>query len=678
MEKFISTTIDVENGLMFINPLNIVKLNLVEILSSIIDSKFHQSSNLFYQDIKLINYLRNNSLIPPTEIYSIDLKLITSLRKYHYIYDELINLKFFSNNNDEKLNIIYQLSSYYSILAIQESKLDIENLKKAAIYFQYSAGYLNSLDQNSSNWISLLMLIQSQEIYLKIAIIDNLKFSVLLKLSNQISDYYSQIYKLNPNSYFNLKSIYFKLITYNLYSKICHNDKKLNDQLIYLHECNILINKFNHLLNNIDNKYSSLLQDFENLKIEILNNLNNYSSININDIILPQKIKKLPMILLAKPLLPNNKEFQNTFEIFNNTLLPLNLVNEILEFQNRFNDFINLEIKIPVNLLNDKLNESLNIYNLKFENQIKTQLNLEIPENLLTFRNKLLQFNNIIGLEEKINVINSLKLNCRHKLNSIWDLLKNQIEFENENLISQWHENLNSIENDEKGGVLINTFKIYENYLVESNKSDKLILTQFNDLKPFLTIYDDLNNLKDYLPDSNLFILNPSLESIITNMNQIKNSLTSLFQERVSFLEKVNKKSLKINFVDLYKDKNSNNNNNDNENEISDIFKHEILKFDREIDYISKTKLNQEILIKKFNSFCDEFKNLNKNLKISPERANSINVLHLTFNGYFDILENLNQSHQFYQNLLDNLEVKSILLNEFLNKRNEKIKKLIT
>ena len=112
------------------------------------------------------------------------------------------NLKF------ELMNILYNLASLYSQLAINTPRGNTEGLKTAANYFSLAAGVLSHLqtavlpelrmsdppedmDADTLESLTQLMLAQSQECFWQKAVVDGYKDASIAKLATRVSDLYN-------------------------------------------------------------------------------------------------------------------------------------------------------------------------------------------------------------------------------------------------------------------------------------------------------------------------------------------------------------------------------------------------------------------------------------------------------------------------------------------------------
>jgi programmed cell death 6-interacting protein len=111
----------------------------------------------------------------------------------------------------EKVGVLFNIAALQSaIAAVQSNAESDEGLKKAAIFFQQSAGIFNHLKSSAPalgqeptpdlnpetlNVLSNLMLAQAQEIFVFKAIKDGMKDLIIAKLSNQAVDMYGDVLK---------------------------------------------------------------------------------------------------------------------------------------------------------------------------------------------------------------------------------------------------------------------------------------------------------------------------------------------------------------------------------------------------------------------------------------------------------------------------------------------------
>lgn len=113
-----------------------------------------------------------------------------------------------NNLKYELMNILYNLASLYSQLAVAQSRTGTEGLKTAAGYFSSAAGVLqhmqkevlpelrmsdppDDMDANTLESLTQLLLAQSQECFWQKAVMDGYKDAIIARLAARVSDLYS-------------------------------------------------------------------------------------------------------------------------------------------------------------------------------------------------------------------------------------------------------------------------------------------------------------------------------------------------------------------------------------------------------------------------------------------------------------------------------------------------------
>lgn len=113
-----------------------------------------------------------------------------------------------NNLKYELMNVLYNLASLYSQLAISTSRANTDGLKTAANYFSQAAGVLSHLkttvlpelrmsdppedmDEHTLESLTQLLLAQSQECFWQKAVMDGYKDASIAKLAARVSDLYN-------------------------------------------------------------------------------------------------------------------------------------------------------------------------------------------------------------------------------------------------------------------------------------------------------------------------------------------------------------------------------------------------------------------------------------------------------------------------------------------------------
>lgn len=227
-----------------------LRLDLRKELSDLIESITYQSSSFFEDDLTKIAALRER--VCDSEVSEGKLLAL----KQYYVYLEGLCEKFPDNQIQftwfqtlsqkscasaqysikfEMLNVLYNIGSIYSLLAMDSNDGSTNALKKLCIYFQKSAGCFQYIvqhlqetkepvfDQNTGLALTELMLAQAQECFWFKAVRDSHKDSLISRLAQQTADYYEKAFLYSKKSelirsdwtdHLSSKSMHFKAVAF--------------------------------------------------------------------------------------------------------------------------------------------------------------------------------------------------------------------------------------------------------------------------------------------------------------------------------------------------------------------------------------------------------------------------------------------------------------------------------
>lgn len=662
-----------------------VNVSIRDGVLNIIDEKYHQSSSQFKTQLDPIDDLRDK-----IKSNVINLNSIVILKRYFNFICQLeekfpqgIEFSWFNSLNDsstltknksfrfEKIMIIYQISSMYSNLALNEIEL-----KTIGVYFQYSAGCLEliindfelngeiegiDLTLNSIKSLYYLTLSQSQEIYWLKAKNDSIRDTVLIKLSKQISIFYEKSYEFSKISdqfnskwcnYLQVKALHFESSTLFRYSQYLSCKGKFGDEISYLKQADLILNNQpNECLND------EVLQDSKNLQIEIEKRLK--IAERENDLIHLQEIpdfndfKTIPNASLAKPVIPREltdeylKENKD-LKIFD-LLVPISVIEKCETFKMELNEYITLELFESIQYIISDVDNFLN------ESQVHSQLDSIIPQNIpetiIQCQYRIFENGSADKIINKMNKLNGLRVKCKNELDLIMDRVEKRAP---------------PIEDDKNYNLLLKNFRTFQQYIIQSEKGDLTINKQIEDLKPFLDLFKSIESLNEFLPNPDIENFNPELIHCVGKLKTIINEFNQLKDQCMKLRDSINLKLIKLNNEMMNEAINGFNKSNEV------ILNNEMLttymnKFDPEVSKMNEIKSIESNTKLDFNSSFQRFLTLKSNLIISKEREDALNVLNSTFNGYFEIVNNLNQGFEFYLNLQGRIKQEETTFNEYLN-----------
>ncbi|KAJ3488961.1 hypothetical protein NLG97_g6089 [Lecanicillium saksenae] len=203
-----------------------VHLSLATTIRQYINAKYDQHPDMFRPDLEAIDVLRNDAInvrephssgIKKLQAYAAQLVWIggkfpidigAEFTWYPALGYNTERPMVRNNLKYELMNVLYNLASLYSQLAINTSRSNTDGLKTAANYFSQAAGVLShmktsilpelrmpdppeDMDEHTLESLTQLLLAQSQECFWQKAVMDGLKDALISKLAARVSDLYN-------------------------------------------------------------------------------------------------------------------------------------------------------------------------------------------------------------------------------------------------------------------------------------------------------------------------------------------------------------------------------------------------------------------------------------------------------------------------------------------------------
>ncbi|ODV86601.1 hypothetical protein CANARDRAFT_174680 [[Candida] arabinofermentans NRRL YB-2248] len=516
------------------------------------------------------------------------------------------------------------------------------------------------------------MLAQAQETIWFKALKTNLKDSVISKLSYQVSDYFLKSWSIANKTltfdqmwcdYLSLKGIHFEAAAYYRSALSSNNAGKYGDAICYLRFANDLLKRVKSL--HIDNV--NMFEDVVRLENVIRNTLK--KSERENDLIYLQQVPslsqvpKLPKAVMVKPMITSELEDPitalNTSHDFGSTLfqglIPFLVIQVSNSFQKRGEEFLTSNFEKPFQELDKNIDQSLS--DLNIQSQIDAILKPQsIPNSILENYDRLKAVDGINYLNGLSLELNNLKLKSQqgvdHLLNQIAKEKAQDSELRQFYGTRQWKVSIDRLIE------LDNKVKVMRDYLIQSKSGDETIFRQIQELKPFLELYKSHERLSEYIPTADIVELNPDIKNIIFKLNEQIKTLNDLKVERSNYLELLRNKFNKIEVLPKLTREYHNQmskNKTITTDELESVVQTELETFNSDLKYLSLTKSTQVELTNNLYNSCSSFEQYKHHLKISRKREEALKVLNDTTNGFFEVVGNLKQGHQFYSQLLEGL-----------------------
>lgn len=659
-----------------------VDVSVSEGVCQLIDLEFHQSSKKYQSQLRSIDALRSKM---KTNVININ-SVVVMKKYYNYLLllgkqfqsgldfgwfncfasSELVTIKSFRY---ERIMVLYQLAAMYTQLSFLESEY-----KSMGIYYQYSAGCLQVIiddlsengpldndktDANISAIRSLyyLSLAQAQELFWLKAKQDSVRDTVLVKLSQQISTLYeksyefakmSDLFKPDWYNYLQAKIYHFEAATLFRYSQYISKKELYGDEISYLKQgISILSNQPDSCM------LKDVLEDSKILQSEMKKRLivaeRDNSTVHLQTVPPFDDFKAIQGAELSKPVIPKELafEFYETMDdkdMFD-SLVPIGVLDKCTEIIPRIEQYLESEIVDPLTFIKQDINSFLD------ESQIHGQLDSlvpqNVPESVIQFRDVIIENGFTDTIINEMNKLNGLRVKCKSCLDTILDSVDSIGDTDNADL-SQ----------------LIKNFSTLNAYIIKAEEGDLTITRQIEELKPFLDLFKSIDSLNEFLPNAQIENLNPDL---IQHVGKLK-TLLKEFEELSKKCDNL-KLSTETKLSNLENDlRNETIEEYKKGNDIKEVIDFDscIQKFNLEIESLNEIRSIESNIKLDFNSQFQRFLSLKSNVKISPARQESLNVLNSTYNGYLEVLNNLTQGLEFYTNLQARIDRDALTLEEYL------------
>ncbi|KAK6461419.1 BRO1-like domain-containing protein [Scheffersomyces coipomensis] len=691
-------------------------INLGDELREVIKSDYFQPPSTFETDLLLVNNLRskisnlkNETLLLESEALLKEYFIcLQSIRKK--FPDDCVEFGWYSTLTSfpggptksrslkiEQLNIVFQLGSTYSQLALLESRHTDEGLKNACAYFQLAAGCfdyiisavkLENEDHISSSskihipsdlqfhtldCLKQLMLAQAQETIWQKAIGNpSIKDSVIARLSIQASEYYSlalenantsDFIKIEWTNHIAIKKFHFKAAANFRMATLSQDTFEYGEQIAYLRvaaETCAMAKNYKRYVNNF------VIEDFEGLTDTIQNTLR--ISEKENDLVY---LKLVPNAKDLKPLIGTSMikltipEFLLNPDVKSSTifkaLLPHVIIQVAQAFHERRENYIREKFIDPTQALNNILVKFLADRGLPASiDSIQQPENL--PKSIIQHSQEIVSLGGTRIIEQSIQEISELSKESRRLIDECSGRL--QLEANEDEMLRRKFgtQNWNKPSTHEATKDLIEKITKMSNYQEQAKSGDNLVALKYQELKPFLEIYcGGYESLIDFIPNSSYVALEGDISIIISDLRDALNQVIKMEEKRKEFLSGLEMKVRDHNILPLaleeYKanqDKMYDDNGNINPRAFEPVYERHLKIFNDDLKVLESSKKDQIKLENEIdtlnNRFISEFNS--ENNQSQTKRKEVLQTLETVYAKYLEVISNLNEGSKFYSDFI--------------------------
>ncbi|KAG5417547.1 RIM20 [Candida metapsilosis] len=691
-------------------------LDLDNELSGIISARFFQPASSFKSDIEYITSLRNEittisnnnntSLTAASKaetmkyletfyqyissLSSIEEKFPQDCIEFAWfitIYNSPIGPIRLRSLKYERLCIIFQVGVVYSHLALSESRSTVEGLRNSCQYFQNAAGcfanilgvilnepYIETsgdLRHQTVSCLRDLMLAQAQEtIWQKARNSGSTKDSVIARLSFQTSEYYASALKFAKQSDFirlewvnhiSVKRYHFLAAAHYRSSIVALNSFQYGEQVAHLRVASeaigealkhkkyvnqYVVEDASGLAETIRSTYKVAEKDNDLIYLKVVPSDNELKPIN-----------GVSMVKANDSVLSDNVYRKALFK----DLLPYVVVHSAQAFKERTVEHIRLNFYEPIQSSNYSIGKFLNERNLPASIDALQQPE-NLPETVIKHSREIINSGGLQVIESSLSEIHRLRNECNnlvYECQNRMDLDRREVKMIREK--QGGHEIRRRI-SDETTEKITTKIHYMREYLEEARKGDDVVLNRYNEIKNVLEVYmGGFQSLNKFVPNSNYIKLDRKMADFVSDLRNHIDQLQMLESERQRFLRKLDVKikndDILTKLVNVYKKNEKvmyDEHGHFNSAKFELAYEDHLKSFSTDLSFLESTKSNQQDLEREIDALNNEFIHEYTTNVTSTQRnrQDALQTLDTTFVKYNEILTNLAEGSNFYNDFI--------------------------
>ncbi|ESO12822.1 hypothetical protein HELRODRAFT_62983 [Helobdella robusta] len=490
---------------------------------------------------------------------------------FPYLKSKTATALMLASGTYEKVCVLFNVASMATCVACQQ-KLDTdEGLKTAAKLYQQASGiftYLqtivpsvftttestNDLQLETLSALASLTLAQAQDIFIKKAIQDSMKASLLSKLSQQCSLLYEETSKqmqseslksIFPKDFAgvsSVKQIVFQALAFYYDGLAYHEKKSFPEGLARLRQARDLMNKASVLLKPFP--YAALQKLIENdvAKGEKDNSF-------IFHAIIPDgtKLPDVEKAVLAKPTPVENVKFSSDSVDLLERLLPLSVHQAVQKCEERRMSLVQTEI-MKQREASNKLNNVLVTLNLPAS--IEDLSGAKLPKSLAEKSSKVRAMGGYQHLERIVNDLPTMLQKCKLILDESEKLL-NEEESIDRQLRARYRHSWARSSSDALNRPMRDEIRKYRTAYNEALQADSVVRKRFATYRSaILLLSESDSDMERSLPPPNPAFANLANKKFVQDLQQLMVQVNQLKDERSKIEDKF--KSTNIDFANKF------------------------------------------------------------------------------------------------------------------------------
>ena len=673
-----------------------------------ISTKYDQHPDMFIQDMDAIDKLRGEAVNSLEAHVSGIRKLTVYAAQLVYIGGKFpidIGVDFtwytalgfntqrpLSQNNlrFELANVLFNLASLYSQLAISLNRTTSEGLKNACNYFCQAAGVISHLqtevipemrgtvpedmDEMTLKCIQQLLLAQAQECFWSKAVKDGLKDGLIAKLAAKVSDFYDQAAECGTRSdtintewihHMTAKHHHFAAAAQYRASRECLEKQEYGEEVARLRDSLICVNealKESRWINKI------VLGDLNGLKARVSEDLKRAEK--DNDIIylvpVPPKseLSTLGRAGMATPRCP--EEVSSPLSALGDRgklgqplfarLVPYAVHIAASIYEERKNRLVKVSIIDELEGLTAHLQDLLHSLNLPGSLQA-LEKPLGLPPSLTSHAEEVRQQDGIHKLRRSIRETATLRENDGRIFQEAVEFLRSEAAEEDRAKLKHGTERWTRPPSKRAGEKWYAQVNEIDGYLKSAASSDELIKSKLKDCeKPLQVLSGNARDLEEYVPSSRKVAMPPNLERAAYDLRNILDEVSLLESRRKKQIDKIREKSKSdnINHVILAETARLEREfpmQNIEPAQFENLFEDRLTRYDTDTDAIKNEQETQSSLSSQLRAANTTFTTARHGDTATQSRSQALQRLENAYVKYKEIAGNIDSSIAFYNQL---------------------------
>ena len=475
------------------------------------------------------------------------------------------------------MNVLFNLASLYTQLAVSLNRSTSEGLKSACNYFCQAAGVISHIktaiipDMRSSppedmdtmtlESLQQLLLAQAQECFWSKAVKDGLKDGLIAKLAAKVSDFYDQAAEYGTKSdiistewihHMTAKHHHFAAAAQYRASRDCLDKQNYGEEVARLKDSLTCVNealKESKWINKI------VLGDLNGLKSRVSEDLKRAEKDNDIIYLMPvppkSELKTLDRAGMATPRVPQEVSDPSSTLGEGGTygqplfarLVPYAVHIAASIYEERKNRLVNISIIDELESLTNQLKDLLQSLNLP-GSLLALEKPLGLPPSLTAHAEEIRQQEGLHRLRRSMHETSKLKANDTAIYQEGIDLLRSEAAEDDRAKLKHGTDRWSRQPSKQAAEKLYAQVSEIDGYLKSAASTDERVKKNLKDCEKVLTVLSGSDrDIEEYVPSSRRAVMPPDVQDAAGDLRSMLNEVSRLESRRRKHIEKLRDKA---------------------------------------------------------------------------------------------------------------------------------------